>query len=201
MVKTHKRKKSSRIRGARTCGWGFRQKHKGPGNRGGRGMAGSGKRADHKKQEASQMDTSNRKQYFGKQGLTSRGTKRKKENKINLSDIKNNYFKKINEQIDLKNHVILGNGEGFKGEILAKRASKTAIEKMNKAGGKITFSEHIIKKNKENSQIKDKKQKQKKEEKEELEKKKEKQLQKESKPKKEKKEEVKSEEKKEVKKK
>ena len=35
MVKTHKRRKNSRIRGARTVGWGFRQKHKGHGNKGG----------------------------------------------------------------------------------------------------------------------------------------------------------------------
>jgi len=44
MVSVHKRKKASRIRGARTCGWGFRQKHKGHGNKGGVGMAGTGKR-------------------------------------------------------------------------------------------------------------------------------------------------------------
>ena len=39
----HKRKKNTRIRGARTCGWGFRQKHKGHGNKGGVGLAGSGR--------------------------------------------------------------------------------------------------------------------------------------------------------------
>ena len=54
MVKTHKRAKNSRIRGARTVGWGFRQKHKGHGNKGGFGMAGTGKKADHKKQSAEQ---------------------------------------------------------------------------------------------------------------------------------------------------
>jgi len=32
MVKVHKRKKNTRLRGSRTAGWGFRQKHKGHGN-------------------------------------------------------------------------------------------------------------------------------------------------------------------------
>lgn len=139
MVKVHKRKKTSRIRGARTCGWGFRQKHKGHGNKGGVGMAGSGKRADHKKQKALSMDKN--KKYFGKQGLTSRGTKRKKEKKINLSDIKFNYFKKDGEKINLSTHIILGKGEGFKAEIIAKKASKSAIEKMKKSGGVINLLE------------------------------------------------------------
>lgn len=135
MMKTHKRKKSSRIRGARTCGWGFRQKHKGPGNRGGVGMAGSGKRADHKKQVIAEAVTKGN--YFGKQGATSRGTKRDKQKRMNLIDIKENIFKKSGDRIDLKKYIILGNGEGFKAEITAKGASASAIEKMEKAGGKI----------------------------------------------------------------
>lgn len=135
MVKTHKRKKTSRIRGAKTCGWGFRQKHKGHGNRGGVGMAGSGKKADQKKQKAIEMDKN--KKYFGVQGLTSRPTIRKKQNKLNLSNIKENYFKKQDQKIQLEKYTILGNGEGFKAQITCKKASKTAIEKMKKAGGEI----------------------------------------------------------------
>jgi large subunit ribosomal protein L15 len=135
MIKTHKRTKNSRIRGARTVGWGFRQKHKGHGNRGGWGMAGSGKKADHKKQVALESDKKGK--YFGKQGATSRGTKRVKQLKMNLRDIKENIFKKDGDKIDLKKHVILGVGEGFKAEITAAKASKAAIAKMEKAGGKI----------------------------------------------------------------
>ena len=37
----------------------------------------------------------------------------------------------------MKDYKILGNGEGFKAEISAKAATATAIEKMEKAGGKI----------------------------------------------------------------
>lgn len=134
-MKTHKRKKSSRIRGAKTCGWGFRQKHKGHGNKGGFGMAGAGKRADHKKQFAKNLDKN--KIYFGKQGLTSRGTARKKYNSINLIDIKANFFNGKQKTINLKDYKILGEGDGFKTEIIAKSASQSAVEKMEKAGGKI----------------------------------------------------------------
>jgi len=139
MVRVKKRKKSSRIRGGKTCGWGFRQKHKGHGNKGGTGMSGSGKKADHKKQKALESDSKG--QYFGKQGLTSRGTKKKKYEKINLSDVKANFFKKDGDKIDLSEHKILGDGDGFKAEIKAKSATASAIEKMNKAGGKILILE------------------------------------------------------------
>ncbi len=134
MVKVHKRTKNSRIRGARTVGWGFRQKHKGHGNKGGFGMAGTGKRGDHKKQSAEQ---SVKGKYFGKQGATSQGTKRDKSVNINLRDVKANFFKKDGDKISFPKHKILGVGEGFKAEITALAASASAIEKMEKAGGKI----------------------------------------------------------------
>jgi len=138
-MKVHKRKKNSRIRGARTVGWGFRQKHKGHGNKGGFGKAGTGKKGDHKKQLALESDERKKKRYFGKQGLTSKGTKERKYEKINLSDIKANFFKKEGDKIDFSKHKILGNGEGFKAEIKALAATASAIEKMNKAGGKIVL--------------------------------------------------------------
>jgi len=133
-MRVHKRKKNTRIRGARTVGWGFRQKHKGHGNKGGFGMAGTGKRADHKKQSAEQ---SVKGKYFGKQGATSRGTAKKKYAQINLREIRDNFFKKEGEKINLSKHKILGNGAGFKAEITAKAATASAIEKMKKAGGEI----------------------------------------------------------------
>ena len=133
-MRVHKRKKSSRIRGARTCGWGFRQKHKGHGNKGGVGMAGSGKRADHKKQVA--LESDKKRKYFGKQGATSRGTAKKKYDKINLCDVRANFS---GAKIDLSGYKILGKGEGFKAEIVAKSASKMAVEKMGEAGGRIVL--------------------------------------------------------------
>jgi len=44
-----KRTKFSRNRGTHTHGWGHKKKHRGFGSRGGKGNAGSGKRADSKK--------------------------------------------------------------------------------------------------------------------------------------------------------
>lgn len=139
MIKTHKRKKNSRIRGARTVGWGFRQKHKGHGNKGGFGKAGTGKKADHKKQTALESDKRKKKRYFGKQGLTSKRNKVKKYEKINLHTIKDNFFKKDGEKLDFAKHKILGNGDGFKAKILALGATSSAIEKMKKAGGEIVL--------------------------------------------------------------
>lgn len=138
-MKTHKRTKNSRIRGARTCGWGFRQKHKGHGNKGGFGKAGSGKRADHKKQVM--LESDKKRKYFGKQGATSRGTAIAKYEKINLFAVKDNFFKKEGDKIDLSKHKILGTGDGFKAEVKALAATKSAIEKMEKAGGKIILPE------------------------------------------------------------
>ena len=140
-MKTHKRKKNSRIRGARTVGWGFRQKHKGHGNKGGFGMAGTGKKADHKKQVALESDDRKKKRYFGKQGLTSKGTAIAKYEKINLRDIRDNFFKKDGDKLDFSKHKILGMGEGFKAEIKALSATASAISKMEKAGGKIVLPE------------------------------------------------------------
>lgn len=153
-MKVHKRPKNSRLRGSRTAGWGFRQKHKGHGNKGGFGMAGTGKRADHKKQTAVASDPKGG--YFGKSGLTSRRTEKKKYDKINLVDIKANFFKKDGDKddqrstikktggllkLDFAKYKILGNGDGFKAEIKAKAATASAIEKMKKAGGSIILPE------------------------------------------------------------
>ena len=44
----NRRRKRVRQRGSKTHGWGAKKKHRGKGNRGGKGMAGSGKRADSK---------------------------------------------------------------------------------------------------------------------------------------------------------
>ncbi len=134
-MKLKKRKIRSRLRGAKTCGYGFRQQHKGHGNKGGFGMSGTGKRASQKQQKALMMaKAAGFKTYFGRQGMTSASTIRKKSYQLNLDDIQKN-FKET--KIDLRRYKILSRGNGFKAEIVAKAASKLAIEKMEKAGGKI----------------------------------------------------------------
>lgn len=149
-MKIKKRTKRSRERGARTCGYGFRQKKKGHGNKGGYGMSGSGKRGDQKKQKALTMaKKAGFKTYFGKGGFTSLSTAKSKQKVINLADIQANYS---GDKIDLKKYKILGRGDGFKAEITAKMASSSAIKKMEKAGGKIILpvkKEKLVVKKKE----------------------------------------------------
>lgn len=143
-MKLKKRNKKSRMRGARTCGFGFRQKHKGHGNGGGFGMSGTGKRADHMKQVALEMAKEKGfKSYFGKQGFTSAKTEKKKNKQINLEDLQKNFLGK-EKVLDFSEYKILGKGEGFKATIKALSASKSAIEKMKKAGGEIIMSEEKI---------------------------------------------------------
>ncbi|MEK6945743.1 MAG: uL15m family ribosomal protein [Nanoarchaeota archaeon] len=144
-MKTKKRKKSSRMhgRGMGSHGRGFRKKGKGKGHRGGKGMAGTGKRADQKKTLVQKLYGH---EYFGKQGITSRGTRRDKRKKINLRDISNNlhkYGKKSGDkwELDLNEYKILGEGEvTHKLVIKAKEASQSAIEKVENAGGSIILS-------------------------------------------------------------
>jgi large subunit ribosomal protein L15 len=141
-MKVKKRKKSSRMhgRGTGSNGRGFRKKGKGKGHHGGKGMAGTGKRADQKKTLVTKLYGN---EYFGRQGITSRRTKRDIRKRINLRDIELNlhkYGKKTGDkwEIDLKNYKILGDGEvKNKLFIKAKEASKSAIEKVKKAGGDI----------------------------------------------------------------
>lgn len=149
-MKLKKRTKSSRMhgRGTGSHGWGFRKKHKKSGHRGGKGMAGSGKRADQKKTLVLKLYGN---EYFGKQGITSKKTERDKRKRINLGDIESNldsYIKKgvakkgkDGLEINLKEYKILGDGE-LKSKLIikAKEASKSAIAKVKKAGGNIELS-------------------------------------------------------------
>lgn len=144
-MRTHKRRKSSRMHGRKmgSHGRGARKKGKGSGHRGGFGMAGTGKRADQKKTLILKLYGH---KYFGKQGITSKNTKRDKRDRINLREIQsklNIYGKKVGDkwEINLKNYKILGAGE-IKEKIFlkAKDASNSAIEKIKKAGGEIILS-------------------------------------------------------------
>lgn len=141
-MKTHKKTKASKHRGKNqgNCGHGARKKAKKSGHHGGGGMSGSGKRADHKKTLTTKLYGNN---YFGKQGITSRGTKRDIRKRINLEQIEANlstYGKKTAKgfEIELKKFKILGAGEVKNTLIItALEASKSAIEKVKKAGGEI----------------------------------------------------------------
>jgi len=153
-MKTKKRKKVSRMHGRKmgTHGGGARKKNKKSGHSGGGGMSGSGKRADHKKTLVTNLYGN---KYFGKQGITSKGTKKDKKDRISLKQIElnlENYVKKglakpSNKgfEINLKNYKILGSGKDYilknKLIITAKDASKSVIEIMKKMGGEIKLDE------------------------------------------------------------
>lgn len=137
-------------RGMGSHGWGARKKHKKKGSRGGKGMAGSGKRADQKKTLLLNLYGN---EYFGKQGVTSRGTKRDKRDRINLQTIernienyiKNGKAKKTSSgfEININSYKVLDSSKDYsvKNKLIinAKEASKSAIKKVENSGGKINF--------------------------------------------------------------
>ncbi|MFH1307879.1 MAG: uL15m family ribosomal protein [archaeon] len=134
-MKLKKKKKSVRMRGTRLHGWAAK-KHKGSGNRGGKGMAGTGKRADQRKTYVLKYDYP----YFGKKAAKLKKHKKKKINSINLQQIQGN-LKSGEKELNFKRYKILGRGDiKDKVTIIANSASKSAIKKVEKAGGKIIIN-------------------------------------------------------------
>ncbi len=126
----NKRKKNSRRHGKTTHGYGSRKKHRGAGNRGGRGMAGTGKRADQKKISIIKEYNG---EYFGKHGFVCQTTKAVKT--VNIEDLP------ASGEVNLR---VLGIGKLLgkgmpKGKltVIVDAVSKKAQEKIEKAGGKI----------------------------------------------------------------
>jgi len=132
-----RKKKLVKQRGRQTHGWGSKKKHRGAGNRGGRGNAGTGKRADSKKPSI------NPKEYFGRHGFSS--IYKEKSNVINVGQLNSNYdsFKAMEKEgvLDLATlgyKKLLSTGNvAQKFSIKIQEASKKAIEKIEKAGGKV----------------------------------------------------------------
>lgn len=122
-----KRRKKSRYRGTHTHGRGAKKKARGSGHRGGVGKAGSGKRADHKKDLINFP--------FGKDKVLRRKQKTKLK-VINLSQISERYSG--NKEVVLTGFKVLGEGElKEKMVIKADAASQSAIDKVKKSGGDI----------------------------------------------------------------
>ncbi len=147
-MKLKKRRKSSRMhgRGMGSHGWGSRKKHVGTsGHRGGKGMSGTGKGAGQKKTLVTKLYGN---AYFGKQGITSKATERIKNRVMNLGQINENLEaikKKFEDKdgiINLEEYKILGEGEiHSKVKLKANACSKSAKEKIEKAGGTIIVKE------------------------------------------------------------
>ncbi|MAG50177.1 50S ribosomal protein L15 [archaeon] len=137
----NKVKKVRKFRGSHTHGYGSKKKHRGAGSRGGRGMAGSGKRADQKKPSILKKHG---KKYFGRYGFRSLKKSVKAVNIEYLEKlVKENLVKKEGDTflVDLGK---LGYGKLLslgkvtqKFKVLVKSASKKAVEKIKKAGGEV----------------------------------------------------------------
>ncbi|MFH0752188.1 MAG: uL15m family ribosomal protein [archaeon] len=141
---TNRRKKATRFRASRTHGVGMK-KARGAGNRGGRGMAGTGKRADHKKPT-----------IINKYGNTYFGKHKTKGEKVHYETMNIEVLdRKIDSLVkkgkaELKTNIytinlakigigkLLGTGNTNKKiKITVDMASKNAIEKVKKAGGEV----------------------------------------------------------------
>ncbi len=143
---THKRKKVVKYRGSHTHGGGAKKKRRGAGNRGGRGLAGSGKRAHHKKQLIFKLFG---KDYFGKKGFHS--LKKKGIKAVNISFIEDNLEKFLLEKVAAEkngvfeiilekmgyNKLLSSGNPTRKYKIHTKFVSKKAKEKIESAGGEI----------------------------------------------------------------
>jgi large subunit ribosomal protein L15 len=148
----NKRSKRSRMRGSHTHGWGEKKKHRGSGDRGGYGNAGSGKKADQKKPSFWKDP-----KWCGKHGFKKKGIF-KEINPINLKTILVCMDKWMDEKlITLKNNVYdidlekLGYNKVLgccpkldkKLRISAEMFAADAIEKINAAGGEAIITGEV----------------------------------------------------------
>jgi large subunit ribosomal protein L15 len=149
-----KRKKNIRQRGSKTHGWGAMKKHRGAGNRGGRGNAGSGKRGDQKKPSywnaLRPHDQKKGKAYFGKHGFAS--VQPVDYVIINVQELNRQLpswaaEKKVTKSGDsytvdlgtLGYTKLLGTGKiSHKVKVTVRKASPGAVEKISAAGGSVT---------------------------------------------------------------
>lgn len=129
-----KRRKSGRRHAHQTAFRGAKERTRGSGNRGGYGLAGTGKRGDQKKTLVINQTGGNN--YFGKSRTLRRGTVPKKLKVINLDDLTRKY--QDSKEINLEGYKILGDGEmTIKAKINASSASESAKEKIKKSGSEL----------------------------------------------------------------
>lgn len=131
----NKRSKTSRERGNKTHGWGHKKKHRGYGNKGGRGNAGSGKRGDAKK-PSYWGDP----KYMGRFGFTSHHSRPLVT--ITLRDL-DKQFKAGDINLTVLGYdKVLGTGNvNKKFNITVSLITSKAAEKIQAAGGKIIGAE------------------------------------------------------------
>lgn len=147
----HKRKKNVKQRGSKTHGYGSMKKHRGAGHRGGKGNAGTGKRAGTKKPTLWNIHKGT---YLGKRGFNpnkGRKVKTKTTNIFYLEEQTDKWLKKGIAKVEKDIYIIdlkkigytklLGEGQVTKKyRIIIGNFSKKAEEKIKKAGGEIVKS-------------------------------------------------------------
>lgn len=132
----NKRKKVVKYRGSMTHGGGAKKKRRGAGNRGGRGMAGSGKRADQKKPSIINKYGNT---YFGKRGFRRPQKKLEKQEIFNIDDlnkmVENGKLKKEGDLYLVEKGKVLSRGVvKYKFNVKC-GISKKAVEKIKSFGG------------------------------------------------------------------
>ena len=142
----NRRKKNSRHRASFTHGYGSKKKHRGSGDKGGKGNAGSGKKADQKKPSYWAI-----KDYYGRHGFNTH-VARERINAINLEDLQlrmsrfvasgkakksgDGYEVNLN---DLGYNKLLASGNvGYKLQVTVDYASENALNKVKEKGGQVT---------------------------------------------------------------
>jgi len=140
MKSTNPKKKNRKQRGMNSHGWGHKKKHRGAGNRGGKGNAGTGKRADTKKPTIINKYGN---KYFGRRGFNVPAKKPQKQ--ITLRDIDRLIEKGVvSGEVNLteKGYTkLLATGNLSKPlKITIATASKGAIEKVKNLGGEVIVS-------------------------------------------------------------
>lgn len=140
---TNRRKKDVKQRGSHTHGWGSKKKHRGSGNRGGKGMASTGKRSDARKPSIW------KEVYFGKHGFVHMGAVHHKVVNVNYLDQNIDKLVAANTAkaqdgvyvvniADLGFDKLLGKGRvSRKFNITAKYASAQSIDAIKAAGGEV----------------------------------------------------------------
>lgn len=127
------RAKKTRMRGSHTHKWGHKKKHRGSGSRGGTGMAGTGKRADHRKISTLKKYPD----YFGKHGFHS--IWQRKRDVINIDELPMQQELNLDKMGYTK---LLSRGKpALKYTITVREASEKAKQKIEAAGGKINLLE------------------------------------------------------------
>lgn len=138
----HKKSKVKTQRGTSSHGWGHKKKHRGAGNRGGKGMAGTGARGDAKKPS---ILTTIGKSYYGKRGFSS--IHAKKVEVLSLTYVENHFDELVEKgfivdgTLDtklMKINKVLGRGKiSHKLNVICEEISANAKASVEAAGGSV----------------------------------------------------------------